>query len=116
MPFASSGEPVSVISQEIEAKWTGEGGIKGTTKGAATVHKVGVPRKLTFTTAVSADVVRTNLHQYMESLVDELGAAFAKAFDEAVLFGNTAFGADNHVSAISKQVQLGKNAQKDGGL
>lgn len=64
---------------------------------------------------VSAEVVRANPNNYIDTLRDEIAQAFAQAFDAAVLHGtNSPFGA--FVDQTTKSVELGTTTKENGGV
>lgn len=116
VPLTENGSNIPVIATKPTAGWVGAGDPKPVTTMGMDVKSI-QPRKLAAIAVVAAEVVRRNPFNYMNLLVDEIGEAFAKAFDAAVLFGtNNPFGSDNHIAATTKTVQLGTAGQNKGGM
>jgi HK97 family phage major capsid protein len=70
----------------VQASWVGEGQQKPLTKGSFGRQTLN-PTKLAVIFAESAEVVRLNPLQYLETMQRKIGEAFALAFDAATLHG-----------------------------
>lgn len=89
---------------DVSASWTDEGGKKPITKGGFDKFTI-EPKKITAIFAMSAEVVRANPLNYINTMRTKVAEAFAVAFDEAALHGtNTPFGA--YVDQTTKSVAL----------
>lgn len=116
VPLGINGIEVPIVTSKTKARWVAEGGKKQTTEMGMGV-KAMKPQKLAAIAVTSAEVIRANPAGFMELLKDDLGEAFATAFDQAVLFGTESpFGSDQHLAATSKSVALGTAQQNKGGL
>lgn len=116
VPLGINGIEVPIVTSKTEAGWVAEGGKKPATQMGMGV-KAMKPHKLAAIAVVSAEVIRANPAGFIELLKEDIGEAFATAFDKAVLFGtNSPFGSDQHLSATSKSVTLGTAQQDKGGL
>lgn len=114
VPLGISGVDVPVVTTKPTAGWTAEGGQKPATSGAMTL-KTMTPKKLTAIAVVSAEVVRANPGNYMNVLRDEIGEAFAVAFDAAALHGtSTPF--TTFIDQTTKSVEIGTNAAAAGSV
>ncbi|SDP09446.1 phage major capsid protein, HK97 family [Nakamurella panacisegetis] len=81
-----NGQSIPVVTGRIAASWTGEGAPKGVSS-AAVALKTMDPKKLTAIAVVSAEVVRANPAGYMDLVKNQVGEAFATAFDLAAAHG-----------------------------
>lgn len=89
---------------DVTAAWTDEGGKKPLTKGGFDKFTI-EPKKITAIFAMSAEVVRANPLNYINTMREKVAEAFAVAFDEAALHGtSTPFGA--YVDQTTKAVDL----------
>lgn len=89
---------------DVSAAWTDEGGKKPLTKGGFDKFTI-EPKKITAIFAMSAEVVRANPLNYINTMREKVAEAFAVAFDEAALHGtSTPFGA--YVDQTTKSVDL----------
>lgn len=108
-----SGVDIPVVTTKPTAGWTAEGGQKPATSGAMTI-KTMTPKKLTAIAVVSAEVVRANPGNYMNILREDIGEAFAIAFDSATLHGtSTPF--TTYIDQTTKTVEIGTAAAGAGG-
>lgn len=114
VPLGISGEEVPVTTSKPKAGWVAEGGKKPTTSGGKTLVTM-KPRKLAAISVVSAEVVRANPGGYVTDLKEDIGEAFAVAFDAAAVHGDDSpFGA--YIAQTTKRVTLGTAAKADGGI
>jgi HK97 family phage major capsid protein len=114
VPLGISGVDIPVVTTKPTAGWTAEGGQKPATSGSMTL-KTMTPKKLTAIAVVSAEVVRANPGNYMTVLREEIGEAFAVAFDAAALHGtSTPF--TTYIDQTAKTVEIGTAAAGDGGV
>lgn len=89
---------------DVQAHWVDEAGKKPLAKGGFDKFTV-QPKKIAVIFAMSAEVVRANPLNYINVMREKVGEAFAVAFDNAVLHGDsTPFGA--YVDQTKKTVDL----------
>lgn len=117
IPMGPTGVRIPHWTGNVTAKWVGEGGQKPVTKGDFTKQDV-VPHKIATIFAASAEAVRANPLNYLNTMRTKVAEAIALAFDNAVINGtDTPFGA--YIAQTTKSVSLadplgaGKDA-KDG--
>jgi HK97 family phage major capsid protein len=104
VPLGPTGIRIPHWNGTVTAKWTGEGGQKPVTKGSFTKQDV-VPHKIATIFAESAEVIRINPLNYLETMKERVAEAIAVAFDAAVIHGtNSPFGA--YIDQTSKSVSL----------
>ena len=104
VPLGTTGIRIPHWTGNVTAKWVGEGGQKPVTKGDMTKQDV-VPHKIATIFAASAEVVRANPVNYLNTMRTKVAEAIAVAFDEAVLNGTlTPFGA--YIAQTSKTISL----------
>lgn len=116
VPLGINGQAVPITTTKPSAEWVAEGGQKPATKGGKTLKTI-EPKKLACISVVSAEVVRANPGGYIDDLKEDIGEAFALAFDLAALHGvNTPFGANSFLAATSKAVTLGTATAAKGGV
>lgn len=113
VPLGASGQDIPYVSTRPSAGWVSEGGQKPATSGAMALRSMS-PKKLAAVLVVSAEVVRANPYGFMEVMQDEVGQAFATAFDAAALHGTSSpFAAD--IDDTAKTVEIGTTAASAGG-
>ncbi|OIR43202.1 phage major capsid protein [Corynebacterium sp. NML120713] len=89
---------------DVQAHWVDEAGKKPLAKGGFDNFTV-APKKVAVIFAMSAEVVRANPLNYINTMKGKVAEAFAVAFDNAVLHGtNTPFG--KFVDETTKKVSL----------
>lgn len=89
---------------DVQAHWVDEAGKKPLAKGGFDKFTV-QPKKIAVIFAMSSEVVRANPLNYINVMREKVGEAFAVAFDNAVLHGDsTPFGA--YVDQTAKTVDL----------
>lgn len=114
--LGAAGIEIPVVTTKPTAGWVAEAGKKPTTSGGLGL-KTMKPHKLAAISVVSAEVVRANPGGYMEILKADIAEAFAKAFDEAALYGTESpFGSDQYLAATTKSVELGTATAEKGGI
>lgn len=112
--LGAAGQSIPVVTGKLSAGWVSEGSKKPASKGALGLKNMD-PKKLATIAVVSAEVVRANPGNYMNIVRDQVGDAFATAFDAAALHGvNTPF--STYVAQTSKSVELGTTVQAGGGV
>jgi HK97 family phage major capsid protein len=108
IPLGPSGVRIPHWDGDVTARWVGETEQKPVTKGGLSKQDV-VPFKIASIFAASAEVVRANPANYLNTMRSKIGEAIALAFDSAVLHGiNSPFGAD--LADTTKEVELAPNA------
>jgi len=109
-----NGQSIPVVTGKLTAGWVSEGAAKPASKGTVGLKTMD-PKKLAVIAVVSAEVVRANPGNYMGLIRNQVGDAFATAFDSAALHGtNTPFG--TYIAQTTKSVEIGTTAQAAGGV
>lgn len=112
--LGAAGQSIPVVTGKLTAGWVGEGAQKPASKGALALKNMD-PKKLAVISVVSAEVVRANPGNYMNIVRNQVGDAFATAFDAAALHG-TATPFSTYVAQTTKTVELGTTVQASGGI
>lgn len=89
---------------DVRASWTSEGGKKPLTKGGFDKFTI-KPEKITAIFAMSSEVVRANPLNYINVMREKVAEAFAIAFDEAALHGESS-PFDSYLDQTTKTVAL----------
>src|SRR5690606_25196400 len=84
IPLGGNGVSVPVVTGRPSAGWVDEGGRKPASSGSLDL-KTMTPKKLAAILVVSAEVVRANPGNYINTMRNSLAEAFAIAFDYAAL-------------------------------
>jgi HK97 family phage major capsid protein len=114
VPLGSEGKSIPVVTGKLTAAWVSEGAQKPASKGSMSLKNMD-PKKLAVIAVVSAEVVRANPGNYMNLIRNQVGDAFAEAFDAAALHGtNTPF--STYVAQTTKSVEIGTATQANGGV
>lgn len=109
-----NGQSIPVVTGKLSAGWVAEGAQKPASKGTIGLKTMD-PKKLAVIAVVSAEVVRANPGNYMSLIRNQVGDAFAEAFDAAALHGtNTPFG--TYIAQTTKSVEVGTTTQANGGV
>lgn len=109
-----NGQSIPVVTGKLSAGWVAEGASKPASKGTIGLKTMD-PKKLAVIAVVSAEVVRANPGDYMGLIRNQVGDAFAEAFDAAALHGtNTPFG--SYIAQTTKSVEIGTTVQAAGGI
>lgn len=109
-----SGKAIPVVTGKLQAGWVSEGAQKPASSGSLGLKTMD-PKKLAVIAVVSAEVVRANPGNYMNIIRNQVGDAFAEAFDAAALHGTaTPFG--SYVAQTTKSIEVGTAAQANGGV
>lgn len=104
VPMGPTGVRIPHWTGNVSAKWVAEGGQKPVTKGNFTKQDV-VPHKIATIFAASAEAVRANPLNYLNTMRTKVAEAIALAFDNAVINGTlTPFG--NYIAETTKSVSL----------
>jgi len=112
--LGANGKSIPVVTGKLSAGWVAEGAQKPASKGALALKNMD-PKKIATIAVVSAEVVRANPGNYMNIVRNQVGDAFAAAFDSAALHGtNTPF--STYVAQTTKTVEIGTTAQTSGGI
>jgi HK97 family phage major capsid protein len=109
-----NGQSIPVVTGKLSAGWVSEGATKPASKGTIGLKTMD-PKKLAVIAVVSAEVVRANPGNYMGLIRNQVGDAFAEAFDSAALHGtNTPF--STYIAQTTKSVEIGTTTQANGGI
>jgi HK97 family phage major capsid protein len=109
-----NGQSIPVVTGRLSAGWVAEGAAKPASSGSLGLKTMD-PKKLAVIAVVSAEVVRANPGNYMGIIRNQVGDAFAQAFDAATLHGtNTPF--TTYIAQTTKSVEIGTTAQTAGGV
>ncbi|MDQ0679078.1 HK97 family phage major capsid protein [Arthrobacter pascens] len=112
--LGAAGQSIPVVTGKLTAGWVAEGAQKPASKGALALKNMD-PKKLAVISVVSAEVVRANPGNYMNIVRNQVGDAFATAFDAAALHG-TATPFSTFVAQTTKTIELGTTLQAAGGI
>lgn len=108
IPMGPTGVSIPHWNGNVTADWVNEGEQKPITKGDFTKQSI-TPAKIASIFVVSAEVVRANPHNYMETMRSKIAEAIAMRFDDAVLWGEgTPFG--KYLDQTTKEVGLDDRA------
>lgn len=114
VPLGINGKSIPVVTGKLSAGWVAEGAQKPASNGALALKNMD-PKKIATIAVVSAEVVRANPGNYMNLVRNQVGDAFAAAFDAAALHGtNTPF--STYVAQTTKTVEIGTTAAASGGI
>jgi HK97 family phage major capsid protein len=114
VPLGASGTAIPVVTGRLSAGWVAEGAQKPASSGALSLKNMD-PKKLATIAVVSAEVVRANPGNFMGILRNQVGDAFASAFDAAALHGtSTPF--STYIAQTTKSVEIGTTTQANGGI
>ncbi len=112
--LGANGQSIPIVTGKLSAGWVAEGAQKPASKGALALKNMD-PKKIATIAVVSAEVVRANPGNYMNIIKNQVGDAFATAFDAAALHG-TASPFSTFVAQTTKSVELGTSVQTAGGI
>jgi len=112
--LGAAGQSIPVVTGKLSAGWVSEGAQKPASKGALALKNMD-PKKLAVISVVSAEVVRANPGNYMNIVRNQVGDAFATAFDAAALHG-TATPFTTFIAQTTKTIELGTTVQASGGI
>jgi HK97 family phage major capsid protein len=114
VPLGASGTAIPVVTGRLSAGWVAEGAQKPASSGALSLKNMD-PKKIATIAVVSAEVVRANPGNFMGILRNQVGDAFASAFDAAALHGtSTPF--STYIAQTTKSVEIGTTTQANGGI
>lgn len=121
IPLGVNGESIPVVTGRPSAGWVSEGGLKPASSGSMTLKSM-TPKKLAAILVVSAEVVRANPGNYVNTMQESLAEAFAVAFDRAALHDEgpdgTAGGGpfSTYIDQTTKGAEIGGSSQALGGI
>jgi HK97 family phage major capsid protein len=105
IPMGTTGVKIPHWTGDVSASWLGEGDMKPITKGDLESQTV-VPSKIATIFVASAETVRANPANYLNTMRTKVATAIALSFDSAVLHGtDTPFGA--YVDQATTSVSIG---------
>lgn len=114
VPLSINGTSVPVVTGKLSAGWVAEGAQKPASSGSLALKNMD-PKKIATVAIVSAEVVRANPGNYMNLVRDQVGEAFARAFDAAALHGtSTPF--STYLDQTTKAITLGTATVANGGI
>lgn len=108
IPMGPTGVKIPHWTGNVAASWVGEGDMKPITKGNLSKQVV-APHKIATIFTASAEVVRANPANYLNTMRTKVATAIAMAFDNAALWG-TDSPFDNYLAETTKQVALRPDA------
>lgn len=114
VPLSINGTSVPVVTGKLSAGWVAEGAQKPASSGSLALKNMD-PKKIATVAIVSAEVVRANPGNYMNLVRDQVGEAFARAFDAAALHG-TSSPFSTYLDQTTKSIALGATAVANGGV
>lgn len=103
IPLGAAGQSIPVVTGKIQAGWVAEGAAKPASSGTMSLKTMD-PKKLAAIAVVSAEVVRANPGNYINVVRDQVGEAFALAFDAAAFHGTN--------SPFSTNLDTGSSTQE----
>lgn len=120
VPLGINGESVPVVTARPTADWVAEGATKPASSGTMSLKSMD-PKKLAAIVVVSQEVVRANPGGYITNLRDDLGEAFAIAFDRATLHNVGGSGSGTgpfttYIDQTTKSAELGATSAANGGV
>jgi HK97 family phage major capsid protein len=121
VPLGAEGVSVPVVTGSIDAGWVDEGGSKPADSSAMSLKSI-VPKKLAVIVVTSAEVVRANPGNYIDSVKGQIAEAFARAFDRAALHDEGPTGTAGagpfatYIDQTTKSAELGGTSQANGGV
>ena len=105
IPMGTTGVKIPHWTGDVSASWLGEGDMKPITKGDLESQTV-VPAKIATIFVASAETVRANPANYLNTMRTKVATAIALSFDDAVLHGtDSPFGA--FVDQATDEVSIG---------
>jgi HK97 family phage major capsid protein len=114
VPLSINGTSVPVVTGKLSAGWVAEGAQKPASSGSLALKNMD-PKKIATVAIVSAEVVRANPGNYMNLVREQVGEAFARAFDSAALHGTSSPFSTN-LDQTTKSIALGATAVANGGV
>jgi HK97 family phage major capsid protein len=120
-PLGPNGKSIPVVTGRLTAGWVAEAARKPASE-ATLALKTMTPHKVAAIAVVSAEVVRANPGNYMQILRNQVGEAFAVAFDNAAFHDagpdGTAGGGPfaTYLDQSPHAVEMGSTSQAGGGI
>lgn len=106
VPMGPTGISIPYWNGTVQAQWIGEGEQKPLTKGSFAKKSLN-PCKIAVIFSESAEVVRLNPLQYIETMKTKIAEAFALAFDSAALHGtNKPANFSGYLSQTTNEVSI----------
>ena len=121
VPLGLSGTNIPVVTGRPAVSWVGEGEQKPASAGSMTLKNMS-PKKLAAIVVVSAEVVRMNPGQFLETVQSDMGDAFGVAFDLAAMHDEGPTGSagagpfSTYLDQTNKAVEIGGSSQALGGI
>lgn len=121
IPLGGNGVTIPVTTTRPSLAWVAEAAIKPATAGAFDIKSM-TPKKIAAILVISKEVVRANPGGYVGTMKNELGDAFAIAFDRAALHnegpdGTASGGAfSTYIDQASKVSEIGAANAAGGGV
>lgn len=110
VPMGPTGISIPHWTGTVQAQWVGEGDQKPLTKGGFNKQDLN-PTKIAVIFAESAEVVRLNPMQYLETMRTKIAESFALSFDVAALHGtNKPAKFKGYLDQTTKQQSIAPNA------
>lgn len=121
VPLGAEGKSIPVVTGRLTAGWVAEGARKPASEATLALKTI-TPHKLAVVAAVSEEVVRANPGNYMALFRNQVGEAFATAFDNAAFHDTgpdgTAGGGPfaTYLDQTTNAVEMGSTSQAGGGI
>ena len=121
VPLGANGVSVPVVTGRPSAGWVDEGATKPASSGSMTLKTI-TPKKLAAILVVSAEVVRANPGNYVNTMRNSLAEAFAVAFDRAALHDEGPDGTGSggpfstYLDQTTKVQEIGGTTAANGGI
>lgn len=121
IPLGANGESIPYVTGRPTAGWVGEGVAKPASAGALALKSM-TPKKIAAILVVSAEVVRANPGNYIETMREALAESFAISFDRAVAHDEgpdgTAGGGPfaTYLDQSTKTSEIGTTTVANGGI
>jgi HK97 family phage major capsid protein len=114
VPMGPNGVSIPVTTGKLDAGWVAEGAQKPASSGSMNLVTL-APKKIATIAVVSEETVRANPGGYVTTLREQMGEAFAVAFDKAAAHGvSTPF--SSYLDQTTKTVGLGSTNTAGGGV
>lgn len=108
VPMGATGISIPHWNGSVSASWVGEAQQKPLTKGSFN-SQVLKPAKIAVIFAESAEVVRANPLNYLQTMQRKIAEAIALAFDEAALYGSGPAAFTGYLAQSTQSVSLNGN-------
>ena len=104
IPMGTTGVKIPHWTGDVSASWLGEGDMKPITKGDLTSQTI-TPNKIATIFVASAETVRANPANYLNTMRTKVATAIAVTFDNAVIHGtDTPFGAYIDQASVTSDI------------